>query len=76
MTYFEDTFLEDLSEAQILLAGGTSNLQNLDRFLTKEIELPAKKVESGVHPLAPHITFAPQFASKMNLRRDQEMCAI
>lgn len=67
MTYFEDCFLEDLSEASILLAGGTSRLQNLDRFLEKELELPVKRVESAVHPLTPENQFMPQFASTVGL---------
>ncbi|MBW1799183.1 MAG: pilus assembly protein PilM [Deltaproteobacteria bacterium] len=67
MTYFEDTFLEDLSDAHILMAGGTSHLQNLDRFLTKEIGLPVQRVESAVHPLIPQQAFAPQFATTIGL---------
>ena len=67
MTYFEDSFMEDLSDAVIWLAGGASNLQNLDRFLTREIELPVKKAEDPVHSLAPDNQFAPQFASVIGL---------
>jgi len=69
MTYFEDYFLEDVSDAAILLAGGSSNLQNLDRFLTKEIDLPVRKAEDALHDLTPDHQFSPQFASTIGLLR-------
>ncbi len=69
MTYFEDYFLEDLSNAIVLLAGGSSNLQNLDRFLTKETDLPVSKAEKALHDLTPDLEFSPQFASTVGLLR-------
>ncbi|MBW1945284.1 MAG: pilus assembly protein PilM [Deltaproteobacteria bacterium] len=67
MTYFEDFFLEDISDASIWLAGGTAKLQNLDRFLAKEISLPAQRVEDAVHNLIPEQSFSSQFASSVGL---------
>ncbi|MFH1491195.1 MAG: cell division FtsA domain-containing protein [Pseudomonadota bacterium] len=70
MTYFEDGFIEDLSDATILLSGGSSNLQNLNLFLERELELPVKKVEKAVYPIAAERAFAPQFASAVGLLTD------
>jgi len=67
ITYFEDAFMVDFSDGVILLAGGTSNLQNLDRFLNKEIDLPVKKAEDTVHDLKPGQQFSSQFASTIGL---------
>jgi len=69
MTYFEDYFLEDVSNAIVLLAGGSSNLHNLDRFLTKETDLPVSKAEKALHNLTPDLEFSPQFASTVGLLR-------
>lgn len=67
MTYFEDSFLSDLSKANILLAGGSSKLQNLDKFLERELDIPVKYAESAIHNLAPQSEFEPQFASSIGL---------
>jgi Tfp pilus assembly PilM family ATPase len=70
MTYFEDSFMEDLSGASILLAGGASAMHNLDRFLQRELELSVHKVEDPVHDLNPGKAFAPQFATVIGLLGD------
>ncbi|MEW6667841.1 MAG: pilus assembly protein PilM [Thermodesulfobacteriota bacterium] len=70
MTYFEDSFIEDLSGASLLLAGGASSMHNLDRFLQRELELNVLKVQDPVHDLHPGVGFAPQFASVIGLLGD------
>jgi hypothetical protein len=67
MTFFEDFFMEDISDAEILLAGGTSRVENLDRFIAKEIGLPVKRIGDASHKLASGCRFAPQFASILGL---------
>jgi len=67
MTFFEDFFMVDISNAMVLLAGGTSMLENLDRFLSKELGLPVKRIEDAGHNLAANCLFAPQFASTVGL---------
>ena len=67
MTYFEDSFLDDLSGSSIILAGAASNLQNLDRFLSKELALPVNRVDNAVHDLASNHKFLPQFVSAIGL---------
>lgn len=67
MTFFEDFFVVDISDAMILLAGGTSGLENLDLFLSKEIGLSVKRIEDSGYTLAPISQFAPQFASTVGL---------
>jgi hypothetical protein len=70
MTFFEDYFVEDLSDAFILIAGGTSRLENLDRFLEKELELPVRRAENAIHRLTPDHPFSPQFAATVGLLAD------
>jgi Tfp pilus assembly PilM family ATPase len=67
MTFFEDFFMVDISNAMILLAGGTSGLENLDRFLSKELGLSVKTIKDSAYTLAPISQFAPQFASTVGL---------
>ncbi|MBN1104122.1 MAG: pilus assembly protein PilM [Deltaproteobacteria bacterium] len=70
MTYFEDSFMEDLSGASLLLAGGASGMHNLDRFLHRELDLRVLRVEDPVHNVHPGNSFAPQFASVIGLLGD------
>ncbi|MBN2124827.1 MAG: cell division FtsA domain-containing protein [Deltaproteobacteria bacterium] len=70
MTFFEDFFMEDLSGGSVRLAGGASNLQNLERFLQKELDLPVHRVESAIHNLSPDHPFSSQFASAVGLIGD------
>ncbi|MFC1825139.1 pilus assembly protein PilM [Thermodesulfobacteriota bacterium] len=67
MTYFEDYYLEDLSDGTIFLTGGGSNLQNLDRFLNQEIDLSVKKADDALHELSSNHQFSPQFATAVGL---------
>ena len=67
MTFFEDFFLEDISNTTIWLSGGTSKWANLDRFLTKELQLPTQRVENAVHTLSSGHSFSTQFASSVGL---------
>ncbi len=70
MTYFEDLSVSDISDSTVLLAGGTSKLKNLDRFLSKELGLSVKRVQYPAQKLAPESKFEPQFASTVGLLGD------
>jgi len=68
MTYFEDYYVEDLSNSTILLSGGTSQLKNLDLYLKKETGLSVKYAENKFFNVSSdHKAFIPQYVSTIGL---------
>ena len=70
LTYFEDYFLDDMSGSEVLLAGGSAKLKNLDRYISNEIGLPVKLADHCPYDLDENQTYSPQFASTVGLLRN------